>query len=240
MANVFTQLQEINTGGAEQLRLTVTSGSSYCSVTKSGAALTFNTVGGSARDYTFTGLNPTLKVLGDASSYYPSIVLTGLQATLSIATRLGTGGTATFSSTGDCAWETNKVFDFADARKMTLTAGGDLGVGTGATASARIHALKTTEQLRLSYDATNFASCTVTSAGNLTINSAGTTRGVVIESSGGRLGFYGATAIAKATTGYTAGTFTANTGTAVNDASTFEGYTLKQVVKILKDLGLLT
>jgi len=240
VANVFTQLQEINTGGAEQLRLTVTSGSSYCSVTKSGAALTFNTVGGSARDYTFTGLNPTLKVLGDASSYYPSIVLTGLQATLSIATRLGTGGTATFSSTGDCAWETNKVFDFADARKMTLTTGGDLGVGTGATASARIHALKTTEQRRLSYDATNFASCTVTSAGNLTINSAGTTRGVVIESSGGRLGFYGATAIAKATTGYTAGTFTANTGTAVNDASTFEGYTLKQVVKILKDLGLLT
>jgi hypothetical protein len=41
------------------------------------------------------------------------------------------------------------------------------------------------------------------------------------------------------TTGVAAATFSANTGTAVNDASTFDGYTLKQVVKALRNLGIL-
>lgn len=62
----------------------------------------------------------------------------------------------------------------------------------------------------------------------------------LVQVSTGALGFYAATPIAKPTTAYTAGSFTANAGTAVNDASTFEGYTLRQVVKIIKDYGLLT
>jgi hypothetical protein len=41
------------------------------------------------------------------------------------------------------------------------------------------------------------------------------------------------------TTAVTAATFTANSGTAVNDASTFDGYTLKQIVKALRNLGIL-
>jgi hypothetical protein len=41
------------------------------------------------------------------------------------------------------------------------------------------------------------------------------------------------------TTGVAAAAFTANSGTAVNDASTFDGYTLKQVVKALRNLGIL-
>jgi hypothetical protein len=41
------------------------------------------------------------------------------------------------------------------------------------------------------------------------------------------------------TTGVAAATFAANTGTAVNDASTFDGYTLNQVVKALRNLGIL-
>jgi hypothetical protein len=46
--------------------------------------------------------------------------------------------------------------------------------------------------------------------------------------------------IYQETTGVAASAFTANTGTAVNDASTFDGYTLKQVVKALRNLGILT
>jgi len=55
------------------------------------------------------------------------------------------------------------------------------------------------------------------------------------------LGFYGisATPIAQPTTGVGAAVFVAGAGTAVNDASTFDGYTLKQVVKALRNLGLL-
>jgi hypothetical protein len=41
------------------------------------------------------------------------------------------------------------------------------------------------------------------------------------------------------TTGVAAATFAANTGTAVNDASTFDGYTLNQVIKALRNLGIL-
>lgn len=41
------------------------------------------------------------------------------------------------------------------------------------------------------------------------------------------------------TTGVGAATFVAGAGTAVNDASTFDGYTLKQVVKALRNLGIL-
>jgi hypothetical protein len=41
------------------------------------------------------------------------------------------------------------------------------------------------------------------------------------------------------TTGVAAATFAANSGTAVNDASTFDGYTLNQIVKALRNNGLL-
>jgi hypothetical protein len=54
-----------------------------------------------------------------------------------------------------------------------------------------------------------------------------------------KLSFWNATPIVQPTTGAAAATFVANTGTAVNDASTFDGYTLKQVVKALRSIGLL-
>ena len=54
------------------------------------------------------------------------------------------------------------------------------------------------------------------------------------------LGLFGASPILRPTTSYAAAGFTANSGTAVNDASTFDGYTIKQVVKALRDLGALT
>lgn len=54
-----------------------------------------------------------------------------------------------------------------------------------------------------------------------------------------KLGFWNVTPIVQPTTGVGAATFTANAGTAVNDASTFDGYTLKQVVKALRNVGLL-
>ena len=67
---------------------------------------------------------------------------------------------------------------------------------------------------------------------------------LIISNSTG-LGFFGASAIAQPnTTGTTTG-FTAGTGTAVNDASTFTGgvgtraYRINDIVKALKDLGLI-
>lgn len=57
---------------------------------------------------------------------------------------------------------------------------------------------------------------------------------------GTQIGMYTATPITRPTTSHGAASFTANSGTAVNDASTFDGYTLKQVVKALRDIGVLT
>lgn len=79
-----------------------------------------------------------------------------------------------------------------------------------------------------------FDSVSVTlAAANLTTTS--------FKSSGTSLGFFSAVSspVAQPTTAGAASTFVAGAGTAVNDASTFDGYTLKQVVKALRSLGLL-
>jgi hypothetical protein len=54
-----------------------------------------------------------------------------------------------------------------------------------------------------------------------------------------KLGLWGATPVAQPSTAVAAAAFTANSGTAVNDASTFDGYTLKQVVAALRSIGIL-
>lgn len=54
-----------------------------------------------------------------------------------------------------------------------------------------------------------------------------------------KLGFFGAIPAAQPTTASAAATFTANSGTTVNDTSTFDGYTIKQAIKALRTLGLL-
>ncbi len=56
---------------------------------------------------------------------------------------------------------------------------------------------------------------------------------------GQKLAFWNKAPIAQPTTGITGATFTANTGTAVNDASTFGGYTLKQIAAALVNVGIL-
>lgn len=53
------------------------------------------------------------------------------------------------------------------------------------------------------------------------------------------MGFYGTAPIAQPATGGASSTFTVNTGTAVNTGSTFDGYTIAQVVKALRNTGLL-
>ena len=54
-----------------------------------------------------------------------------------------------------------------------------------------------------------------------------------------KLGVFGTTAIAQVTTGVTTSSFVQNSGTAINSASTFDGYTLAQLVKAMRNYGLL-
>jgi hypothetical protein len=55
----------------------------------------------------------------------------------------------------------------------------------------------------------------------------------------GSMGFYGTSPVAQATTAIAAASFTVNSGTAVNTGSTFDGYTISQVVKALRNVGAL-
>lgn len=68
----------------------------------------------------------------------------------------------------------------------------------------------------------------------------GTLRGINVGVSGNSIGFYGVTPIAKPTTGHAAATHGVGIGVNINTADTFDGYTIQQVVKALRDLGLLT
>lgn len=56
----------------------------------------------------------------------------------------------------------------------------------------------------------------------------------------GKFGLYGTLPISQQTTALTpVAIFVAGSGTAVKDDSTFDGYTLKQIVKALRNLGLI-
>lgn len=54
-----------------------------------------------------------------------------------------------------------------------------------------------------------------------------------------KLAFWNATPIVQPTTAVTAATFVANTSGTLNDSATFDGYTIGQVVKALRNIGLL-
>jgi len=57
---------------------------------------------------------------------------------------------------------------------------------------------------------------------------------------GSNVGFYNVAAIARPTTAVASATFVANTSAIANDTATFDGYTIGQVVKALRNFGLLT
>lgn len=73
-------------------------------------------------------------------------------------------------------------------------------------------------------------------------DAAGDREGWRVRASGSAamLSLFGVAPILRPTTSHAAATFTANIGTTINAASTFDGYTLKQVVKALRDMGILT
>jgi hypothetical protein len=62
----------------------------------------------------------------------------------------------------------------------------------------------------------------------------------MIRYNSSQLGLFNVTPITRPTTGHAAATFTASSGTTVNSNSTFDGYKISQIVKALRDLGILT
>jgi len=68
----------------------------------------------------------------------------------------------------------------------------------------------------------------------------GTTTGTKIgTATSQKIGFWNATPIVQPTTAVTASTLVSNLGTTLTDTDTFDGYTLKQIVKALRNTGIL-
>jgi hypothetical protein len=63
------------------------------------------------------------------------------------------------------------TMSLAEVFRTTTTA--NVGIGSGATVSARLHVIATTEQLRIGYDTSNYYSTTVGSTGGVTFNAVG-------------------------------------------------------------------
>lgn len=119
------------------------------------------------------------------------------------------------------------------------------GQGTGSATPALLKIQATAAEASGATNQTLVDVLTVTNSLLLThgdgVNKAyGTTTGTKLgTATSQKLGLWNTTPIVQPTTGVAAASFTANSGTAVNDASTFDGYTMGQVVKALRNFGML-
>jgi hypothetical protein len=124
-----------------------------------------------------TSASPTAVQTGDT--------IAGLAARGYGATGFASGGRGTISIYAAENWtdsvqgtyitfSTTPIGSTTLGENLRISSAG-LSVGTGAAASAKIHALATTEQLRLGYDASNYLSATVASTGSTTFALTGTT-----------------------------------------------------------------
>lgn len=130
-------------------------------------------------------LGNTVVTFGDSSG--TASVFSGI-----ISAPLGAVGTPSYTFTGDLntgmwsptadtlAWSTGG----SERARLTST-----GLGIGTTASTRLHVVSTTEQSRIGYDASNYFSTTVGSAGNVAFDITGATRAFVFNESGADVDF---------------------------------------------------
>jgi hypothetical protein len=204
--------------------------------------------------YSFVGAS----TITNAYSLFVNAPTAGTNATITNSYSAGFSGNVILSGVGDTVNHIGKRI----LRVFQDTAWMDLGSLVGATSVPVIYFLQTapsisnygiggnttdtfvnaTTNLYLRISNTDQLTIqsnliTVKNGLNFSFNTAtGTKIGTATNQ---RIGFWNATPIVQPTTGVAAAAFVANAGTAVNDASTFDGYTISQVVKALRNTGLL-
>jgi hypothetical protein len=113
----------------------------------------------SSTNNSFDGL--TLRPLNNTVSF--NIGWNGIETNNALRFRTTTAQSISFETNG----QTNR---------MLINSSGDVGINNGSP-SAKLHTIATTEQLRLGYDASNYASTTVSSAGLVTFDAVGASAG---------------------------------------------------------------
>jgi hypothetical protein len=135
---------------------------------------------------------------------------------------LQSGGTSQLSVTSGGVVRSNAFY-------VSPTTNNGIVNGSGATLSLRRAGI---EYLNIGTNA-----LTVRDGTNLVFNTiTGTKIGTATNQ---KLGFYNATPVVQPTTAVSSATVVGGGGTAVDDATTFNGYTLAQVVQALQNLGIL-
>lgn len=136
------------------------------------------------------------------------------------------------------------LFFSYDGTSQTRNGAGVFAFADGTWSSTSIPTYLTFE-VAPSGSATRAESFRVTSSGdvqladakNITFNT--TTGSKLGTATTQKIGFWNATPIVQPTTSVSASTFAANTSAIANDTATFDGYTIGQVVKALRNLGIL-
>ena len=133
------------------------------------------------------------------------------------------------------AGSTRKVYVVRDAE----TFGIDVAWAGATTTGARITNSGTGANTALLVNSFNGTSNLAIAISNGDISMSGTAGTKIGVTTAQKIGFWNATPIVQPTTAVAAATFVVGVGTAVNTASTFDGYTLAKVVKALRNTGIL-
>ena len=156
----------------------------------------------------------------------------------------GAGGanTVTLDPTSSTPIFMNRNSD-ALALFQTSNSGGDVGFrlfNTGVPREWRLHVHNADGHLWFRDQSGSANRITIDTAGKVTVLQELEIDGD-LNHDGTNVGLYGVAPVARATTGISEAAFVENAGgTAVNDDSTFGGYTLQQIAQALQDIGALT
>ena len=169
-----------------------------------------------------------MRIRYDAANFFNITVDSGGNAALKPTSGLTYFTTATknntqflYDYTATNAWARFRGSDFAlilnsvttialwsSATVSYINNGANFGIGTSSP-SAQLHVVKTTEQLRVGYDASNYFSVTVGSTGTVTLDAVGAGAGFAFSDS---CRFNGGTASSDGTAGATGSVATAKVG----------------------------
>jgi hypothetical protein len=139
---------------------------------------------------------------------------------------------------------TSSVFRITSGTK-TLAFESYAGDNTYLSSTGGAFSIRTTDAQGINFFTTNTLRMVIGGTGNILIKDA---NNLIFESTSGtkiatatnqKIAFWNSTPIVQPTTSVTASTFVANTSLIANDTATFDGYTIGQVVKALRNMGLL-
>lgn len=161
----------------EQVRVLYDASNYYTTTVSSIGEVTFNAVGS---DTSFNFSDKVVSTAGLTVSGGDTIIIAP-SGTNNVLVKSASGNSSGLIINNNASTDAVSLINFYNApmifginnTEYVRITGGNVGIGTGSTVSAKLHSLSTTEQLRLGYDASNYLSTTVSSSGLVTLAATG-------------------------------------------------------------------